>query len=228
MSASSDPVSAVPALNSCWRRIGVWGDRSCPELVAHTHCGNCPVFSEAGRSLLDRAAPDEYLAEWAEVLRKPPNAHEETIAALLFRIGPQWLALPTAVVISVTEQRPVHRLPHRAIGVFTGLVNVAGELQLAFDLRALLELPVHAALHLSLSCQVYPRHILCRRDGQAFAFIADEVYGTAELATAQMQPAVASGALAIFAKGKFLYRRRPILLLDDELLTQGIARLSLA
>ena len=35
------------AFDDCWNRIGISGDRSCPELVQHVLCRNCPVF-EAG------------------------------------------------------------------------------------------------------------------------------------------------------------------------------------
>ena len=44
------PLHAPP--DRCWQEIGVWGDRSCPELAAVTHCHNCPVFAAAGRKFL--------------------------------------------------------------------------------------------------------------------------------------------------------------------------------
>ena len=39
------------AFDDCWNRIGISGDRSCPELVQHVLCRNCPVF-EAGAGVL--------------------------------------------------------------------------------------------------------------------------------------------------------------------------------
>lgn len=229
-SPSSTPATATPEVNSCWRSIGVWGDSSCPELAVQVHCGNCPVFSAAGRGLLDRPAPEDYLREWAEVLGRAADQREETVSALLFRIGTAWLALPAALVASITELHRPHRVPQRSGKIFTGLVNVAGELQLAFDLRALFELPSEASLYISLSCQVYPRLILCRRPGQSFAFAADEVHGSALLVLSQMQPAVAAKGtpLAIYARGQFAFRKRPVLLLDDELLATALNRLQLA
>ncbi len=215
---------------SCWRSIGVWGDKSCPELATHIHCGNCPVFSAAGRGLLDRTAPEGYLHEWAEVLGRAGDQREETLSALLFRIGTAWLALPAAMVASITELSQPHYVPHRSGRIFTGLANVAGELQMAFDLRALFELPVEASLYLSLSCQIYPRLILCQRPGQVFAFAADEVYGSVILTLSQMQPVppTTSPTLAIYARGLFPYRKRPVHLLDDELLATALNRLQLA
>jgi len=228
-SPSSFAPGALSEIDHCWRRIGVWGDKSCPELAEQVHCGNCPVFSAVGRGLLDRAAPEDYLREWAEILRTPAAQKEGTISALVFRLGSEWLALPAVAVVSITERQPAHRLPHRTGKIFTGLVNIAGELQLAFNLRALFELSDEAPLHLSLSPQIYPRLLLCRREGQAFAFLTDEVFGTAVFGVAQMQPPAAAGpALATFVRGQFLFNRRKVNLLDDELLTQAIARQHLA
>ncbi len=229
MNQTGQSPTVTTAADYCWRRIGVWGDQSCPELVEHVHCGNCPVFSAAGRGLLDREAPGDYLREWAELLRAPAGQKEETISALVFRVGPEWLAVPTAAVVSITDRQKAHRLPHRTGRIFTGLVSIAGELQLAFNLHALFELPAEAPLHLSLSPQVYPRLLLCRRDDQAFAFPVDEVFGTTAFALARMQPAaVASPALATFTRGQFVFNRREVHLLDDELLAQAIVRQHLA
>ena len=57
--ASCDPT----LLNECWNRIGVMGDRSCPELERSVHCRNCPVFVAAGQQLFEREPPAEYLEE---------------------------------------------------------------------------------------------------------------------------------------------------------------------
>lgn len=225
MNSPSQAPFPPPAMDSCWRRIGVWGDHSCPELVEHTHCGNCPVFSAAGRNLFEREAPEGYLLECAKVLSRTQAAREETFSALLFRLGPRWLALPAKVVVSVSELRPLHRVPRRSGKIFTGLVNIAGELQLAFSLPALLELPAATSASVSLSAQVYPRLLFCRSGGQAFAFAADEVYGAAAFAMARIQPVAADGSvLATFTRGQFIFNRRPVRLLEDELLALAVAR----
>jgi chemotaxis-related protein WspD len=119
----------------CWNKIGVWGDRSCPELEAAVHCHNCPVFSAAGRSLLDREAPDEYLGEWAEAITRPAetkNANGES--AVVFRLASEWFGLPVHLCREVVEDCPIHTLPHRSDAVFLGLVNVRGQLQLCISL----------------------------------------------------------------------------------------------
>lgn len=225
MNAPSPVPPAVPAPDSCWRRIGVWGNQSCPQLAEHVHCGNCPVFSEAGRHLFDRDAPEDYLLESAKMLGRTVAAREETFSALVFRLGPRWLALPAQSVVSVSELRPLHHVPRRSGKIFAGLVNIAGELQLAFHLRALLELPPASSLPVSLSAKVYPRLLFCRSGAQAFAFTADEVYGAVAFALARMLPAPADDSvLATFSRGQFIFNRRPVRLLDDELLGRAVAR----
>ena len=37
------------AIDDCWNRIGVHGDKSCPLLSEHIHCRNCAVYSAAAR-----------------------------------------------------------------------------------------------------------------------------------------------------------------------------------
>ena len=35
------------AIDDCWNRIGIYGDKSCPVLPEHIHCRNCSVYSAA-------------------------------------------------------------------------------------------------------------------------------------------------------------------------------------
>jgi chemotaxis-related protein WspD len=122
----------------CWNRIGVHGDRSCPELTKVGHCHHCPVFAGAGRRFLTAAPPPGYLQEWADRLAAPPDAAlDDLLSVLTFRLGEEWLALPVAALVEVTTPRPVHRVPHRR-GLLAGLVNIRGELYLCVHLDQLL------------------------------------------------------------------------------------------
>src|SRR5689334_14088118 len=99
---------------SCWHRIGVWGDRTCPELRTVTHCQNCPVFSGEGRRFLDSPPPADYAAEWAARLAEPEaDVATGLLGVLVFRLGEEWLALPVGVLAEVTHDRKPHRIPHR-------------------------------------------------------------------------------------------------------------------
>ena len=62
-----------PTAGGCWHRIGVSGDRSCPELSTFVHCRNCPVFAAAARVFFDRPAPEGYLAEWTRLAGRLPT-----------------------------------------------------------------------------------------------------------------------------------------------------------
>lgn len=56
---------------NCWKVIGVWGldDRlTCPHLERFIHCKNCEVYTQAGRTLLERALPGNYKQDWTQVL----------------------------------------------------------------------------------------------------------------------------------------------------------------
>ena len=129
------------AVDDCWNRIGVNGDRTCPELSEHVHCRNCPVFAGAARAFFDRRAPEGYLAEWADLLGRPRRdaGRSTTRPLLVFRLGVEWLALALSVVAEVTALRPVHRVPHRTNRVFSGLVSLRGQLQLCVSLHGLLD-----------------------------------------------------------------------------------------
>ena len=135
--------AAVTApMPECWRKIGVAGDRSCPELEAVIHCRNCPVLADAARTFFDRGAPQGYLDEWRAILEEPAEEiAADTTSVLVFRLDAEWLVLPTAVLVEVTPVRTLHRLPHRAAGVLSGLVNIRGQLQLCASLHGLVGLP---------------------------------------------------------------------------------------
>ena len=46
---AADPFSLThddaQAIDDCWNRIGIHGDKSCPLLSNHIHCRNCAVYS---------------------------------------------------------------------------------------------------------------------------------------------------------------------------------------
>jgi chemotaxis-related protein WspD len=126
-------------LNDCWRRIGVTGDRSCPELERHVHCRNCAVYAGAAQRNLQRPVEPDYREAWARELASPaPAPAAFDAAAMVFRIGAEWLAVPVALADEVAPPAPVHRLPHRSGGALLGVVNVGGRVLPAVSLAALL------------------------------------------------------------------------------------------
>ena len=78
---------------TCWHDIGVYGNGQCAELQKFVHCRNCPVYSNAGLQLLDRALPEDYRREWTAHFAQPKKfAGPAKASAVLFRIETEWLA----------------------------------------------------------------------------------------------------------------------------------------
>ena len=218
------------APGDCWQRIGVGGDRSCPELNTFIHCRNCPVFAEAARNFFDRSAPEGYLAEWTRWLadtdgqgpreeaartqeedKGDTQVQREGISVLIFRLGGEWLALRTGAVVEVTTPRPVHRVPHRSNRVFTGLVNLHGQAQLCASLHGLLGVDAPASS---------PRLVVLRdRDrAETWAFGADEVLGVHRVPRSQWRsvPSTLINPAVGFSQAVLSWNGRSVGLLDDQ------------
>jgi chemotaxis-related protein WspD len=218
------PVATL--VDDCWNRIGVNGDRSCPELEEHVHCRNCPVFARAARGFFDRRAPEGYLAEWSELLGRPADKESVDDAALLvFRLGGEWLALSLSVVAEVTALRPVHRVPHRTNRVFSGLVSLRGQLQLCVSLHGLLDV---APADPGDDPSVNPRLVVIRKDSEAWAFPAEEVTGVQRMARDRLQKVpstlanpAGSFCRAVFARGD----GRSVDVLDEPRVFESLRRM---
>lgn len=174
-----------PPMDECWSKIGVAGDRSCPELEGFIHCRNCPVLAEAARSFFDREPPEGYLETWSEILQTPEEETEsDAVSMLIFRVGREWLSLATPLLVEVTEMKPLHTIPHRRGGVLEGIVNIRGQLQLCVSLPKLLGIETAPELSVpepelpSLISDVSAQRLLVLEDGEERWVIAvDEVAG---------------------------------------------------
>jgi chemotaxis-related protein WspD len=200
-------------LDHCWRRIGVQGgDHSCPRLEEVLHCRNCPVFSAAARTLLQRESVAEAVDEW----RDPDLRRQDRASALVFRLGGQWLGLPPGLVVEVAPSPAVRRLAHRTGGRIEGLVNVRGELRLCVSLVELLGLGARAA------GDARARLVLVDDEGQVLAFRCDEMHGLASYAagSAQAPPDTLPPALRGCVAGMVALDARHVALLDGAGLTR--------
>lgn len=174
-----------PPMDECWSKIGVAGDRSCPELEGFIHCRNCPVLAEAARSFFDREPPDGYLETWSEILQTPEEETEsDAVSMLIFRVGREWLSLATPLLVEVTEMKPLHTIPHRRGGMLEGIVNIRGQLQLCVSLPKLLGIDTTPDLNIpqpavtSLAGEGSARRLLVLEDGdERWVIAVDEVAG---------------------------------------------------
>lgn len=179
-------------LNDCWRRIGVTGDRSCVELERHIHCRNCAVYADAARRNLQRPVEPDYREAWARELASPaPAPAAVDAAAMVFRIGAEWLAVPVALADEVAPPAPVHRLPHRSGGALLGVVNVGGRVLPAVSLAALLgiateSVPAPGGRH------AFERLLVLGLGGQRIAVPVAEVHGILRHAAGALRPPAAT------------------------------------
>lgn len=205
----------------CWNRIGVWGDRSCPELAVVEHCHNCPIFCAAGRHFLASPSPEGYLEAWTvRLAKKEEEGAADLHGVLIFRLGDEWLALPVSALHEVISIRPVHRIPFHD-GLLAGVVNVRGELHLSIRMDHMLGLSHSIEANgnhpLSTGGKVLPRLLVAGRDSETWVFRVDEVDRVHRLSMADLRPVppTLGRATARFTRGLFRSQDRAVGLLDE-------------
>ncbi|MGH7170641.1 MAG: chemotaxis protein CheW [Gemmataceae bacterium] len=208
-------------IQDCWNRIGVWGDRSCPELVPVVHCHNCPIFRAAGRRFLASPSPEGYLEAWtARLAEKEEEDPADVQGVLIFRLGDEWLALPVSALREVISVRFIHRVPFHG-GLLAGVVNVRGELHLSIRMDHLLGLSHRTeenGNHLpSPMGKAVPRLLVAGRDADTWVFRVEEVDRVHRLAMGDVKPVppTLGRAATRFTRGLFSSQDRAVGLLDE-------------
>ena len=209
---------------SCWKESGIFGDKSCPELATLTHCRHCRVYTQAGRRLLDREPPPGYRQEWTQRLASPKEKVEETLSALVFRLGGELFALKTVFFQEAAEAALPHSIPLRSGEVFKGIVNINGELILSMSVAALLGITSEDVE--TAGRKVYPRLVVVAREGQRFAFPADEVLGVRRFPLAAMQelPATVAKSVQAVTAGIIPWEGRKVGLISEEKFFAALTR----
>jgi chemotaxis-related protein WspD len=208
-------------LHDCWNHIGIWGDGSCAELGKVIHCRNCPVYSSAAATLLDREIDASYLEEAAQQIRAERQATtRDTDAVVIFRIGAEWLGLPAAVFQEVCAVRPIHSLPHRRNGNVLGITNVRGSLLVCVSLHALLGIEQTAPVTQAQRRLVHERLLVTCREGERLAFPVDEIHGIHRFRPEQLgaTPATVAKSTATYTRAMLTWQDKAVGVLDDQLL----------
>ncbi len=221
-----EPLKLTEKIENCWKTQGVWSDQGghCERLAKVIHCRNCEVFTRAGRRLLERELPEDYLQEWTAVLANKKNDELiGTVSLLVFRIEKEWLALPSLLFAEVVDNARVHCLPHRPNPVLKGLVNVHGEVQLCVSLQALLGIE---SCDVEVPTSVSPRMLVMGEPGARWVFHVHEIDGIHRLHPSQIQaPPISSQKTgAGFSRGLFAWGDKSVAVLDDELLLHQLSR----
>lgn len=223
VTAMSAPTRTI---QDCWNRIGVRGDRSCPELKRHVHCRNCPVYSAAATRLLDGELSADYIAAWTAHFAEEKAVDElGTDSIVIFRIGSEWLALPTRVFVEVADVRAVHSLPHRRSAVILGLTNVRGELLICVSLGTALGLETVAEKP-DQRRTVHKRLLVIQSEACRLVFPVDEVCGVQRFHASELGevPATVAGAAATYTKAILPWKGKSVGCLDEQLLFYTLNR----
>lgn len=221
-------------IDDCWNKIGVWGHVKprCPELERVIHCANCKTYSAAARQLLDRDISPAYMQEAAAVLAQSKASTKKisTLSIVIFRIGEEWLGLPTHLFQEVIQFRSVHSIPHRRGKILRGLVNVRGELQLCVSLGKLLDINKGEIQGANVAKGIYERMIVIAKDDMRYVFPVGEVRGIRRYSDKDllMAPATVTHSAKDYLSGLVSWKEgdeeRHIGCLDEALLFPALER----
>lgn len=185
------------------------------------------------RKMLNRPLPEGYRDEWARHFasldltgEKQVREEQTARAALIFRLGEEWLALPTSCLEEVAAPRPIRTLPHRRNRIVCGLVNVRGELLICISLGELLGIEERKTGERNGRAAAVNRMIVIGDEGRRVAFAVDEVHGIHRYHTADLSdvPATIGLGSSTFAAAVLSWRDHAVGCLDDRRLLAMIDR----
>ncbi len=209
------------AIDDCWNRIGIHGDKACPLLEEHIHCRNCSVYSAAATRLLDRYSLQQ---DQREAVVSKVEIDVKTRSLLMFRLGEEWLGLATRTLVEVAPLQAIHSLPHQRSRALLGVANVRGALVACLSLVELLDLdgsvaPVSGG-------RIMPRMLIIAAHGGPVVVPVDEVDGIHAIDERILDAASQSGAQASakYTRGVLQYRGRSLRWLDEEQLLSAVTR----
>ena len=148
-----------------------------------------------------------------------------TQSVVIFRIGAEWLALPTSVVTEIARLRQIHSLPHRQ-GHLVGVANVHGELVVCVSLGRMLGLVDSPPSHREAPVESHARLLVIRREDLRAVCPVDEVDGIHHFQPQQLQdvPATVAKSASTYAKKVLPWRDHSVGLLDDQRLFIALKR----
>lgn len=209
-------------IDDCWNRIGIHGDKSCALLAEHIHCRNCAVYSAAATRLLDRYSLRQQDRERS--VAEETDSDVASCSLLMFRLGEEWLGLPTRCLLEVAPQQAIHSLPHQRSRALLGVANVRGALVACLSLTELLGLDSTPAA--ASSARVMPRMLIIGAAGGPVVAPVDEVLGIHAIEEHILDNASASGdqASAKYTRGVLQWQGRSVRLLNEEQLLSAVTR----
>lgn len=213
----------------CWNSIGVWGNEvpRCPKLEEFVHCQNCDVFHSASLTAYERAIPDDYRLEWTEVLAgDKESAVTDSRTVIVFRIGNEWVSIPTMLCKEISRMMKVHRLPHNKSQILKGVVNNGGEIRICFSLGSLLGIAKSEQIFGDEFNTVYARMIVMDVEGRNYVFPVSEIKGLLKYRESDRVPLpdTVLASSASYMSGVIKWDGKTIGCLDEVLLTSQLER----
>ena len=216
----TEPLGILSDVDDCWNRIGIRGDKRCPQLPAHVHCRNCPVYAAAAKRILDRLPPQ---MEDGDDAAAGTRERGDLSSLLVFRVQREWLGLPTRALDEVAGMRRILGLPHRRDPAMLGVANVRGTLTVCVSLPRLLGLDAVAEAR---ERPAAARMLILGGAGRAVVLPVDEVEGihSVDLGRLEPLPATVEGASLKYSRGVARCGGRAVGVLDETLLMQALER----
>lgn len=220
----------IVKIDRCWSTIGVWGTQKprCPMLEKVIHCRNCDIYSSAGRGLLEREPPPDYIDDWTMLLAKKNQAAlTKTLSILVFRIGDEYLAVSIGLIKEIVEMGKMHRIPHKSNSVIKGLVSIRGELKICVSLGGLLGIKKSESSYFDQHYISYSeRLIMIVKSDDEFVFPVSEVIGIHRVdpGTLQNAPSTISNSMSSNIMGIYKVDSRTIGMLDENKLFSGLGK----
>jgi chemotaxis-related protein WspD len=208
-------------LDDCWNKIGVWGNHECGELKKTVHCRNCVVYSSAAAQLLGTELPHDYLERWSKHFAAEPKVNSQQLqAALIFRLGVEWLALSPINLQEIADVRPIHSVSRGRSDNLLGLTNIRGELLVCVALDRVLGIEKSGLEKSNSKRAIYRRMIVAGREASRFVFPVEEVHGIHSFNLNELEgvPSTIATAKATYIKGILPWQSKSVGCLDDQML----------
>ncbi len=220
---------ASVTIDDCWNRIGVWrkGQEVCPILKDKIHCRNCHIYSQAGQRILQREMTQDYREEWSRIYAEEQTSTAvNTESVVIFRIGDEWLAIPSKVVNEVTSAKTIMRLPHTRHEVVKGLVNIRGELEICIGIGGLIGIERSQQPQRFGTVGTGDRMLLIEFEENRYVFPVTEVHGIHHFPSGALHPvpATISRAKATYTRSMLHWNDEHVGVLDEALLFYTLNR----
>lgn len=175
-------------------------------------------------ALLARELVEDDRAEWTRLIAQREEKQEQDAKSLfIFRIGREWMALPTHRVQRVVQGAAPHTIPHRS-ETLLGLISVQGELVLCVSLSRLLK--IESPREQTKPADGSGYYIVTKGEAGPVAFPVDESHGVHRYRETDLRktPATVAEATAPFTTAMLLWRQHSVGCLDDQLLFYAVDR----